>query len=157
MILLCPRSDDWTLPLTVRTDTLPKHAGQISLPGGMLEAGESSEAAALRELEEEIGVPAKEVTLLGGLSPIYVWASDFVVTPHVAMAERPIVVTANPEEVAEAIEAPLSDLRNPANRGQMVIERRGLKFTAPYIKLGPHRVWGATLTILAEFLGLLDE
>ena len=83
VLLLFRRDGRWHLPLTERPDTLAHHAGQISLPGGAVDAGESSTEAALRELDEELGFNAP-VEVLGQLADCYVFASDFLVTPWVS-------------------------------------------------------------------------
>src|SRR3989337_917516 len=83
LVLLCRRAGRWHLPLTVRTDTLPQHGGQICLPGGTVEPGETSSQAAVRELREELGVDGP-VEPFGRLSDCYVFASDFVITPWLA-------------------------------------------------------------------------
>src|SRR5258708_19953746 len=85
----------WRLPLIVRPEHLEHHAGQIGLPGGMIESNESPAEAALRELHEELGVPSHEVELLGPLSPLYVYVSDNYVVPCVPFAARAPTFTPN--------------------------------------------------------------
>src|SRR5260221_5705885 len=88
----------WRLPLIVRPEHLEHHAGQIGLPGGMIESNESPAEAALRELHEELGVPSHEVELLGPLSPLYVYVSDNYVVPCVAVAGRAPTFILNVDE-----------------------------------------------------------
>ena len=83
MLLLFRRDGRWHLPLTERPSSLLRHGGQISLPGGTIEPGETSEQAAVRELREELGIDAP-VDMLGRLADCYVFASNFVVTPWLA-------------------------------------------------------------------------
>lgn len=155
--LLYPHAGEWYLPLTVRPATLPAHAGQISLPGGTIEAGETTDQAALRELEEELGVPAGMVALLGPLSPIYVFVSEFLVTPWVAaMDERPFF-RPSPEEVGELLEVPLSLVLDPTSRGRHTRRQRGIEQSVPHLVWGRHRIWGATAMILSELAAAIAE
>jgi ADP-ribose pyrophosphatase YjhB (NUDIX family) len=149
--------DCWRIPLIVRPDHLEHHAGQIALPGGMIEAGESSADAALRELHEELGVPRDGIELLGELSPIYVFASDNFVSPWVAMISRAPTFILNADEVAAVIELPVAVLVEKNAVGSEIREQRGVRFRAPYYRCGRHRIWGATATILAELAALLDR
>lgn len=146
------------LVLTRRRDDLTSHAGQISFPGGRREPGETAVAAALRETEEEIGVPATAVTILGHLTPIYIPPSDYEVHPFVGWVnggERPIFV---PEvrEVAEILEVPLAHLLDPSTREVGPIPVRGATYTVPYYNVNGHKVWGATAILLSEFLERLS-
>ncbi|HET6880360.1 MAG TPA: CoA pyrophosphatase [Pirellulales bacterium] len=156
MVLLYPHAGEWHLPLTVRPATLPAHAGQISLPGGAIDAGESAPQAALREFEEELGVPRDEIVLVGALSPIYVFVSEYRVTPWVgATASRPRF-RPSLAEVSELLEVPLERLRDPANRGRHVRRQRGIELSVPHFLWGRHRIWGATAMILNELIAALE-
>ena len=157
MVLLYPHAGEWHLPLTVRPATLPAHSGQISLPGGAIDAGESAPQAALREFEEELGVPREEVTLVGALSPIYVFVSEYRVTPWVAAADARPRFRPSPAEVSELLEVPLDRLREPANCGRHVRRQRGIELSVPHFLWGRHRIWGATAMILNELIGALDD
>lgn len=154
--LLYPHAGGWHLPLTVRPTTLRGHAGQISLPGGVIEPGEASEAAALRELEEELGVPRGKVRLLGRLSPLYVFVSEFQISPWVAATAARPRFQPSPDEVSEMLEMPLAHLLDPANRGAHRRWQRGIELTAPHFLWGRHRIWGATAMILGELAALLE-
>ena len=156
LALLYPHEGDWHLPLTLRPSHLTDHPGQVSLPGGALEPGEFPEAAARREFEEELGVPAADFEMLGRLSPLYVGRSNFLVTSCVAWTPvRPAMVP-NPAEVERLLEVPLSHLQNPAHFGCHPRENAGRPYTAPHFTLGPYRVWGATCMILGELLTVLE-
>lgn len=152
-----PRFHDWRLPLIVRPTHLEHHGGQIGLPGGMIEGNETPEAAALRELHEELGVPSDQVAIVGRLSPLYVYVSNNYVTVCVAVAKHAPTFILNVDEVAELIELPLSCLVDPASRGGEVREHRGVRFRAPYLACGSHRIWGATAMILGELAAVLPE
>lgn len=157
MLLLYPEAGGWHLPLVLRPAHLSKHGGQVGLPGGAIEAGESPQAAALRELEEELGVGPGEVRLLGQLSRLNLYVSDFCVEPWVGVTASRPQFRPDPGEVETLIEAPLSQLADAACRTQFAVQRGLLRFRAPGIALGPHTVWGATAMILGEFLAVLDD
>ena len=158
LLLLYPFQHTTYLVLTRRRDDLSSHAGQISFPGGRVEQGETAVQAALRETEEEIGVPTPKVTVLGELTSIYIPPSDYEVHPFVGWVnggERPSFV---PEvrEVAEILEVPLNHLLNPHTREVGPIPVRGATYTVPYYNVNGHKVWGATAIMLSEFLGRLQ-
>lgn len=155
VIFLHPYDDQWHLPLMLRPVALVNHPGQISLPGGTIEPGESSEEAALREMEEELGVPRHGALLLGQLSNIYVFASNFIVTPWVAAARSDIQFEPSIDEVDEVLNIPLDHLLDPASRGQHIYERNGVSVLAPHFAWRGHFVWGTTAMILAELAALI--
>jgi 8-oxo-dGTP pyrophosphatase MutT (NUDIX family) len=169
LILLPPRgrlaeaaeaatADSFFIPLTIRRPDLLHHPGQISLPGGGLDHGELPEAAALREAEEEIGVDPSTVRVLGSLTPLYVIVSGFVVTPFVGVVEERPNFQPEAREVAEILEVPLEELKDPDRRMWGNRTREGYLIDFPYFSVGPdreHQVWGATAMMLAEFVELL--
>jgi 8-oxo-dGTP pyrophosphatase MutT (NUDIX family) len=157
VVLLYQRDCDWRLPLVVRPMTMSAHAGQVALPGGLIEPGESCEEAALRELHEELGVPPAAVTPLGRLSPLWVMVSNFHVTPVVAIARTQPLFVLSSDEVAETIDLPALRLFDPACIGQHQRTEGGIKFTSPHWQFGSHRVWGATCMILGELASVLRE
>lgn len=157
LVLLFPGPAGPTVPLTVRHRGLPQHAGQVSLPGGAIDPGESPGAAALREAEEEIGVRADRVRLLGPLSTLWVAVSNFVVHPYVGIVDDRPEFLLHPEEVEALVEVPLDHLRDPARLRWATRERQGHPVRYPYYDVGGHVVWGATAMILGEFACLFDE
>lgn len=155
LLALQPSPGGWSIPAILRPDTMRSHAGQISLPGGVIESDETPVQTALREFEEELGAPSDQVNVVGRLSPVYVFVSNFEITPIVAVCQRPLTLSPNPLEVAAVIDLPLQELFLEKSRGFHRIERRGLSFSVPHYCVAGRNVWGATSLILAEFLAVL--
>ncbi|HVF65555.1 MAG TPA: CoA pyrophosphatase [Casimicrobiaceae bacterium] len=148
LVPIVNRPEGLTVLLTQRSDALPDHAGQISFPGGRVEADDASpEAAALREAQEEIGLQPAWVTTLGRLER-YETSTGFVVTPVVGWIEPPFSLLPEPLEVAEAFEVPLAFLMEERNRQRhhrMMGEIRRDFFAIPYEE---RFIWGATAAML---------
>lgn len=142
------RGHEPTVLLTRRTDHLHHHPGQISFPGGRVEAHDESPVdTALRESEEEIGLLREKVELLGCL-PQYRTGTGFDVTPVVGLVSPPLELALDAFEVAEAFEVPLSFLLNSENHHLHAVEVRGVSreyYAMPY---GDHFIWGATAGML---------
>lgn len=155
LVLLYHDGEQWRLPLTVRPPSLLVHAGQVCFPGGMIEAGESIEGAALRECREELGTAGEGTELLGRLSPMYVFASNHLVTPVVAWTRNRPEFIPNPVEVANLIEPSLVELLDTKRHGAHLIERRSIRFRAPHFEWEGQRIWGATCLMLAELLAVI--
>lgn len=157
LLLLYPHNGGVAVPLTVRATHLARHAGQISLPGGATDPGETLVDAALREASEEVGVDPNQVRVLGELTPVHVLVSGFTLHPIVGVTDsRPDFVPA-PEEVDEVLEVALDDLRDASRIRQGTRIREGVAIEYPYFDLHGHQVWGATAMILGEFICLLQE
>ena len=141
--------------LTVRADTLGRHSGQVSLPGGVIEPGEAFEQAALREAHEEIALPGEGIEILGALSPIDIPVSGFRLHPMVGASDRAPALVAADGEVARILEVPVDEL---LARGSVVTierERDGSRLSVPAFRVGDDEIWGATAMVLAEFLVVL--
>ncbi len=136
--------------LIQRTEYPGVHSGQISLPGGRREGDEALQQTALREAEEEVGVPAADVEVLGKLASLYVPPSDFDIHPIVGYF--PAHPTWRPEksEVAEIIEVPLDLLLDDSVKEQETLNRDGVPIPILFYRVGRHKVWGATAIILSE-------
>jgi 8-oxo-dGTP pyrophosphatase MutT (NUDIX family) len=156
LILIHPGPDGPAVPLTVRHAGLPQHAGQVSLPGGAIDPGESPAGAALREAEEEIGVPADDVRLLGQLSTLWIAVSNFVVYPFVGVTDVMPGFRVHPAEVSELIDVPLADLRDRRKLKWARREWREIDVDYPYFDLAGKTVWGATAMMLGEFACLFE-
>ncbi len=155
--LLYPQRGRWHLPLILRPTSMTDHAGQISLPGGRTDSGETAEQCALRELCEELGVPPKQVSVLGQLNSILVFASNYCVVPLVATCATRPQFHPNPSEVEELFEVPLAHILDVRRCGHCLIEHGKLRFRAPGIVLGERHIWGATGVILGDLLQLLES
>lgn len=156
MLLLFQRDGRWHLPLTERPATLVHHGGQICLPGGAIDAGESSSDAAVREMREELGI-SDDVTLLGRLADCYVFASDYLITPWVAVTHASPRWQPHADEVHSVVETPLDVLLDGGSIGRLTIQRGPLEFHAPCFCVGDVRIWGATSAILEELADVLEE
>jgi 8-oxo-dGTP pyrophosphatase MutT (NUDIX family) len=154
LVLFYHKDGELQLVLTRRRDDLKSHAGQMSFPGGQHEPQETMLMTALRETEEEIGVSAQSLEVIGKLMPLYIPPSDFEVHPFVAWSNhgsRPQFLP-NPDEVAEIIEVPLRHLLDPASRHEQPWDFRGHSINVPYYAIGDHKVWGATAMMISELL-----
>ncbi len=148
LVGLVEREAGLSVILTRRADTLRSHTGQIALPGGRLDPGETAWAAALREADEEIGL-APELVTLAGLSTPYRTGTGYHVTPVVGFVAAGFVPRANPDEVADVFETPFGFLMDPANHERRVhrsdegVERRFYAMTWE-----DRMIWGATAGML---------
>jgi 8-oxo-dGTP pyrophosphatase MutT (NUDIX family) len=155
LLLLYPGEAGVAVPLTVRASTLARHAGQISLPGGATNPGETLAAAALREASEEIGIDPSAVRVLGELTPVHVLVSGFTLHPVVGVADDRPPFQAAAAEVDEIVEVRLEDLRDASRIRTGTRLREGVAVEYPYFDLYGHHVWGATAMVLGEFVCLL--
>jgi 8-oxo-dGTP pyrophosphatase MutT (NUDIX family) len=158
LLLLYPIGGALHLTLTVRPPDLEHHSGQISLPGGGWEKGDASlQETALREAQEEIGVAADELEVIGLLTPLYIPTSNNMIHPFVAYTARRPDFRPDAREVAELLEIPLSLLLDPTTRREEDWVWHRATLHVPFYAVGQHRIWGATAIVLAEFLALLAE
>jgi 8-oxo-dGTP pyrophosphatase MutT (NUDIX family) len=153
LLLLYPDGGDLRLPLTVRSDRLPSHRGEVSLPGGAIEPHEQEPAsAALRECHEELGVEPSGVVVWGTLSSLYIQPSNFRITPVVGFIDHAPALRPNDAEVSAVISVTLRELLDP----RIVMEEqwtlRGVEARVPFFAISGHKVWGATAVVLSEFV-----
>jgi len=155
LLLLYPGDPGPSIALTVRASGLRRHAGQISLPGGATDPGETLTQAALREAYEEVGVDPASVRILGELTPVHVLVSGFTLHPIVGLTyQRPTFVPAA-HEVEAVIEVSIADLQDASRIRRGTRTREGMAIEYPYFDLKGHQVWGATAMVLGEFICLL--
>jgi 8-oxo-dGTP pyrophosphatase MutT (NUDIX family) len=159
MILLYPHNDTLNFILTLRTDKVETHKGQVSFPGGAREEGETLRETALRETCEELNIDPAYIEILGEpLSPVYIGVSGFMVTPFVGYAcERPLVRAA-PDEVVEIIETPLDLILDETIVAEEAWEfDPSYKPVVPFFSINGHKVWGATAMMLSELREMLGQ
>jgi len=156
MLLLFCKDNEPHVVYMQRTEGVGlKHSGQISFPGGRVEAqDENLVAAALRETHEEVGVSPDIVNVIGKLTPLYVPVSNFLVHPFVGWLEAEPDFVAEPREVADIMVVSLAHLQNPANRGFTDLEvTQDMRIeNLPYYDLFGRVLWGATAMITSELL-----
>lgn len=154
LLLVFPIDGRAYIVLTVRADSV-RHGGQVSLPGGVVEPGETLEQTARRETQEEIALPAGAARVLGPLTPIDIPVSGFRLHPIVAALDARPALTPSDAEVARILEVDVAALCEPANFLTHNRVRDGRPLAVPGFHVQGHEIWGATAMILAEFLVLL--
>lgn len=157
LIPVVQRAHDYSVLLTVRSAALKHHGGQISFPGGRVEPGDrDAVAAALRETEEEIGIGAAQIEILGPLDPLAT-ITGFKVLPVLGLIERLPPLTLDANEVASVFEVPLDFLLDRSNQQRMAREFGGRMRHYHLIEYGPHQIWGATASILVNLTDRLER
>ncbi len=156
LVGLVERPAGLTVLLTRRTEHLTDHAGQVSFPGGRVDAGDADAlAAAIREAREEIGLPPESIQPIGRLDT-YLVRTGFEVTPIVALVEPPPAYSLDPNEVDEVFEVPLDVAADPARYERHSREFQGRERQFYVLPWEHYYIWGATagmLVNLAEILG----
>ena len=157
LVGLVDRGEGLQVLLTRRTEALRHHAGQISFPGGRIEANDVDPvAAALREAQEEIGLQPAQACALGYLDP-FVTITGFHVFPVVAAIAPTFSAIRDPGEVDEVFELPLDFLMDPANARQLLVDYRGGQRTLVEFVHQQDRVWGATASMLVNLRQRLEQ
>jgi len=147
LVPLVNRAEGLTVLLTQRTADMPSHAGQIAFPGGRRQAGEEAVAAALRETEEEVGIAARFIDVVGAVD-LYRTGTGFEITPIVGVLTPGFTVRADPREVADVFEVPLEHFLDEVNHKLDSREYQGRQrryYAMPY---GERYIWGATAGML---------
>ena len=155
LILLYPIEDKWHFFLTKRTDNVEHHKGQISLPGGMLEKGESHKEAAIRETFEELGVQSRDINIIGPLTPLYIPISNFKIFPFVGWLKSAPKLKIQSKEVSKVFSPSIYSLTDPETKKIKDSILLGQKVKIPFFNLKNEVVWGATSMILSEFKKIL--
>lgn len=149
LLLLFQYNNKLTVCLIKRPAHMKHHAGQIALPGGRKEYGETDIETALRETFEEVGIEANKIEILGKLSEFYIEVSRFQIQPIVAWLNEPPKTILNKDEVEKEIFFPIEEMKPPFQK--IEIETLTGKLTVPCIKFKDEIIWGATAMILSEF------
>ncbi len=157
LVPVVARAAEPTVLLTRRAAHLRDHSGQVSFPGGRVQAEDASpEATALREASEEIGLDPARVELLGCM-PEYLTRTGFRITPVVGIVALPFELRANASEVDEIFEVPLAFLLDPANRQRQSREWEGATRWFYAISYRGHYIWGATAGMLVNLSRHLSQ
>jgi 8-oxo-dGTP pyrophosphatase MutT (NUDIX family) len=159
LILLYPKNDRWHLVFTQRHSYKGVHSGQVSFPGGKYEKSDPTiESTALREAQEEIGIHAEDVRIIGKLTNLYVPPSNFNINPFVGYVDYQPEFVPQISEVKEIIECSIDSLLVKNIIKQKVIAMaNGLKIDTPYFDINGKVVWGATAMILNEFVAVVKD
>ena len=146
-----------TVILTLRPETMRKHPGQVSFPGGRIDPDDDGPvAAALREAEEEIGLPPGAVEVIG-VADVYRTITGFEVTPVVGIVPPDLALRAHPGEVAAMFEVPLHHLLDPAHQLVRTVEWRGRERSYYEIEWEGRRIWGATAAMIVNLSRRLEH
>ena len=156
LVPLVRHNGEWRLVFTRRSEDLSNHAGEISFPGGRIDDGESPAEAAVRETQEELGVPPDTVTLLGRLASVPTRVSGYLIEPWVGVIQSN-QFDPNPAEIAEVIEVPLERLTGPGVERVQKFIRGGAIYESFAYDLGPNIIWGATGGIVRNLIEILPS
>lgn len=146
-----------SLLLTRRAADLKHHAGQVSFPGGRMEAGDADIAAtALRETYEEVGIPSERIAVIGYLMPMPT-ITGYAVTPVVGLVDDSAEILPDTREVETAFEVPLAFLLDPANQRIVMRELNGCRVPMAEYHYAGERIWGATAFIIIQLIKALNN
>ena len=165
LILLHEKNNQFYFTLTLRQSYDGVHSGQVSFPGGKVDDTDLNHiATALREANEEIGIPPESIEIIGELTQLYIPPSNFLVMPVVGFCKEIPHFKKSEKEVAEIIDVATSVLLDPSNRQYKIMDlSRGTNaddlktVNVPYFNIYGHHVWGATAMILSEFAEILKQ
>lgn len=147
LVVLREYQGELQLLLTKRSSDLRHHPGQISFPGGKMEANEQSHQAALRETHEETGITPEHLQLIGQL-PSYATGTGFLIQPWIALLSQEVELKLQTAEVESAFWLPLSFVLDSQNIHSEYFAMHGQSHLVHFMPYGPHLIWGATAAIL---------
>ncbi|TNE73375.1 CoA pyrophosphatase [bacterium] len=159
LILLWKKDNDISVLLTLRGKELSTHKGQISFPGGKLEANESVEEGAIREAFEEVGILENAIRTIGRMSSFYMYHTNMKIQPIVAeLVLDSVELELNEFEVSDAFWVRLEDLAEDSNIQTELWKVRNMELTVPFWNVDKEvPLWGATAMMLSELLVLYKE
>ena len=155
LILLFYKNDNWNFFLTKRSQNVNHHKGQISLPGGVLEKNESLQETAVRETEEEIGIPSNDIQIIGSLSPFYVPVSNFKISPFIGWMKKKPQIKIYDKEVEKVFSVSIDEFILKSTQKTKYDKLNGEWVKIPYFDIDNEIVWGATSIILSEFKNII--
>lgn len=156
LVPIVARAEPFVL-FTRRTETLARHSGQVSFPGGRMESSDPSPlATALRETAEETGI-APEAVRLAGYLPRYLTGTGFDIQPVVGVLAPGFVLAPDPSEVADIFEVPLAFFADAANRRRETRLWNGHQRSFYAYSHGGHEIWGATAAVIVDLVSRLDD
>jgi mutator protein MutT len=147
-------SGGWSILFTRRSENLAAHGGQIAFPGGSVENGETLAQAAVREAQEEVGIPPRSVELIGRLDDV-ITHSGFLVAPFAGVIHEPVDYVMQESEVVEIFEVPIEALLDLSNPEVRAVPFRGKRYPAYFYHYGAYEIWGLTGRMLKAFLDLV--
>jgi 8-oxo-dGTP pyrophosphatase MutT (NUDIX family) len=153
---LSASEQDLNLLFTLRSPNI-RHGGQISFPGGRIEAHEKPEEAALREANEEVGIQPEKIQILGSVSDLYINHSNNQITPFLGLMTAEPELVLQEEEVAEAFFIPFDELIREELKKHETWELKNNRYRVPYWTIHEVPLWGATAMILSEVIELYEE
>lgn len=157
LLLFYPKGEDIFLPLILRPQYDGVHGGQMAFPGGRAELKDKNiQATALREAQEEIGIKASDVRILGNLTELYISPSNLLCQPVMGYINYRPDFYPDEREVADILEVPLSDFVNPDTVQTRFVEARGYRFETPGFIIQEQIVWGATAMMIAELIEIIN-
>lgn len=160
LLLLYPINNEWHIAFTKRKEYPGVHGGQMSFPGGKKDKNDATiTQTALRETEEEIGVNAGKIEVLGALSQLYIPPSNFLVSPYIGYCANPYPFQPEAKEVEQIIEIPVSFFlsKNGIDLQREIKLYNGHTVNAPAYVYKEHVIWGATAIILSEFTYIVEK
>lgn len=155
LLLLFIENNELNACLIKRPKHMKHHAGQIALPGGRIEKGETALETALRETWEEVGITSEQIKILGSLSTLYVQVSRFQIHPFVGWLEKKPEFVINKNEVEKTISFPLKNMQNAVEEVELKTILGKLK--VPCFQFEGEIIWGATAMILSEFYDIINQ
>ena len=155
LLALFKKNNEWYFPLIKRPMHERNHPGQIALPGGAKEDDEKLNYTAIREAFEEIGIKTESVDIIGKLTPLPVPVSGYLIYPFIGILKKEPKWILNEDEVDELIITKVSELVNADNYYSETWELHGNKVEVPHFRINDHVIWGATASVLSEFIDLI--